>query len=88
MKETELKPCPFCGGKVKVKDHTDNWYGFNGYEISCGCGCGLKSRIPTETIFDGNKISTPMTERSKAESLKGLIDLWNRSIGNEQREAD
>lgn len=24
--ETELKPCPFCGGKAEFIDESDDWY--------------------------------------------------------------
>ncbi len=44
MKETELKPCPFCGGKARVRDATieeqgsvvnGNFYKFCGCEHYC-----------------------------------------------------
>lgn len=43
----ELKPCPFCGGKVKIRggqeDWTPTWYdpdsGGDPYFITCDCGC-------------------------------------------------
>lgn len=34
----ELKPSPFCGGEVEVKDYTDRIYGFWDYKIVCSCG--------------------------------------------------
>ena len=80
---TELKPCPFCGGKVELKDKTKNLYGFNGYEIKCNCGCMMKSDLCSEMICEGNKISTPVTERGKSKALKGLYDRWNRRATDE-----
>ncbi len=77
MKETELKPCPFCGGEVELKDCTSNFYGFNGYEIKCNCGCRLKSHLCSEMVFNGNKCSTPVTERGKSKALSDLVSLWN-----------
>lgn len=74
----ELKPCPFCGGEAELKDLTSNWYGFNGYEIKCDCGCRLKSHLCSEPRIEGNKYSTPITERGKSKALKDLIVLWNR----------
>jgi hypothetical protein len=43
----ELKPCPFCGGEVKIgggqEDWTPTWYdpdsGGDPYFIACNCGC-------------------------------------------------
>lgn len=86
MKQIELKPCPFCGGKVELKDKTSNFYGFNGYEIKCNCGCVMKSDICSEMIFEGNKCSTPVTERGKSKALSDLVALWNGSADRKQRE--
>ena len=88
MKETELKPCPFCGGQAELKDYTGNVYGFNGYEIKCKCGCGLKSHLCSEVICQGNKYSTPVTENGKAKALKDLINLWNGSADRKQSEGE
>lgn len=75
----ELKPCPFCGGEVELKDHTSNLYGFNGYEVRCKCGCGVKSHLCSEMRCQGNKISTPVTESGKAKALTDLVNLWNNA---------
>jgi Lar family restriction alleviation protein len=80
---SELKPCPFCGGKGKLRDLTGNLYGFNGYEIKCACGCYLKSHLCGEPQWDGNKYYTPVTERGKAKALEDLIILWNRRATDE-----
>ncbi len=42
---SELKPCPFCGGKA---EYTTNG---KAYWVTCW-GCGARSRI---TYFDGDK---------------------------------
>ena len=75
---SELKPCPFCGGKGELRDLTGNVYGFNGYEIKCACGCYLKSHLCSELQWVGNKYYTPVTERGKSKALEDLINLWNR----------
>lgn len=84
----ELKPCPFCGGEAELKDLINNLYGFNGYEIKCGCGCVLKSHLCSEPRWEGNKYCTPVTERGKAKALNDLIVLWNRRKDNEQSEEE
>lgn len=39
MNEIKLKPCPFCGGKVKVKIVKNNFYNEEVYFIKCQkCG--------------------------------------------------
>lgn len=86
MEQTKLKPCPFCGGKVELKDKTSNFYGFNGYEIKCNCGCVMKSDLCSEMIFEGNKCSTPVTERGKSKALSDLVALWNGSADRKQSE--
>jgi Lar family restriction alleviation protein len=83
---SELKPCPFCGGKGELRDLTGNLYGFNGYEIKCACGCYLKSHLCSEPRWEGNKYYTPVTERGKAKALEDLIILWNRRATDERAE--
>jgi Lar family restriction alleviation protein len=89
MKETELKPCPFCEGKdLELKDYTDRKYGFDGYEIKCKCGCRMASGSVHEHYWEGKRYCTPITEKSKNNALKDLYERWNRRADNEQREAD
>lgn len=87
MSKTELKPCPFCGGEAELKDLTRNIYGFNGYVIDCNCGCRLKSHLCSETLIEGNKYSTPITEHGKSKALKDLINLWNMEADNGKTQA-
>ena len=63
MNEPKLKPCPFCGGAVKIKDCTSNIYGFQDYLIKCDCGLRFHSQSTCEHYFVGNTYHTPQTVR-------------------------
>lgn len=86
MSETELKPCPFCGGKAVflVKSHTE--HGFNRgwlFGISCiNCGVALpKSNYKIETSFEANgAIKVTTDEREIA------IQAWNRRANENDTE--
>lgn len=62
MKETELRECPFCGGKACL----------DRYDIFCDCGA--KIEIPP---YVGGKVSIanfPTYEQARRQ----MIDAWNR----------
>ena len=69
---SELKPCPFCGGKVRIKYYeVDAPFTFTecGYEIRCKpCGIRFKERLSRMPQFD---------ERAD-EAKQMLIERWNR----------
>ena len=89
MKETELKPCPFCkSNDLEIKDYTDRMYGFDGYEIRCKCGCRMASGSVHEHYWVGKRYCTPITEKSKKIAYDKMIEDWNRRADNEQRETD
>ena len=89
MRQTELKPCPFCGGnEIEIKDYTDRKYGFDGYEIRCKCGLRFASGSVHEHYWEGKRYFTPMTENSKKIAYDKMVDGWNRRADNEQREAE
>lgn len=88
MKETELKPCPICGGEVTIKDCTSNIYGFQDYMIKCGCGLRFHSQSTCEHYWVGNTYHTPQTERAKKKAYDKMIEDWNRRADHEQRKAD
>ncbi len=47
--DDELKPCPFCGGKVSEwEDYDNSWY------VECNC-CGVKVIQPTDTKDEVDK---------------------------------
>ena len=71
MKETELKPCPFCGGEVELRGGLENWRptfydpdsGGDPYYIQCKCGC----------FFDNGYWEA-----------EDLINAWNRRSTDER----
>lgn len=66
---TELKPCPFCGGVVKISQETD-FCGDNWYEIK-GCDCKL--------IYYSEPFVFVETSKEKRNDIKmDLIKKWNR----------
>lgn len=75
MKDIELKPCPFCGGKGQLKRHTEcGGYGFF-YElvyVSCE-NCGAR----------GGKTDSYFHKENELEIL--AIANWERRADNEQR---
>lgn len=85
MKETELKPCPFCGGKAEI--HTQPIYIDMGVCIRC-TECHARSKFnPYDckyTYYHGEKNVYISQERA----TNDVIALWNRRADNEQREAD
>ena len=86
MKETELKPCPFCGGNdLTIKDNTNMVYGFDGYEIRCRCGCRFASGSVHDHYWQGKKYCTPITENSKKIAYDKMIEDWNRRSDNEKK---
>lgn len=87
MKETELKPCPFCGGEAKIKMvspfSNDFTAGFN-YVIKCK-KCGLQY---PHTFAIGFYL-TDKGEVKEAMAFEGVVEqskeLWNRRTDDEQR---
>jgi hypothetical protein len=77
---TELKPCPFCGGKVEIKDFTANIYGFNDYEIRCECGLRFRSISTCEHYWVGKTYHTPQTEKQKKIAYDKMIADYNRRV--------
>ena len=77
MKETELKPCPFCGGKANVYEYEaeqaiydKDTLGFLDIERSAryGCGCPVCGCIIADKT-----------------SKEQAINAWNRRADNEKR---
>ncbi len=75
--KTELKPCPFCGGKAEFNiistRSTNNTRGF-GFKIKCS-KCNITNQRVYELLIDLNSkglIGFPTDERQAA------VDDWNR----------
>lgn len=66
MPEMELKPCPFCGGKVKIECIDDEYY-----YISCERCCSSTS---FGHVFDDGTAG----DATKIE----VITAWNRRADN------
>lgn len=76
MKTIELKPCPFCGRKVKVQYYeidTPVTFTECGYEICCRhWGIRFKERLSRMPQFD-----------EKADiKRQNLIERWNRRVSD------
>ena len=80
MKETELKPCPFCGGKAEK--HYQPIYIDNGVCIRC-TKCGARSKFsPCDCkykYYHGEEDVFITKERATNDA----INLWNRRADNE-----
>ena len=79
MKETELKPCPFCGGEAELYSmKRDNRKRFGVYhmiaEIRCQGVLGCTARV-----------SQAGCDEKKA--FENAATIWNRRTDGEQREA-
>jgi hypothetical protein len=77
MKETELKPCPFCGQRARLWQITRALSGECSGTIRCSCGCTFTKEwyeiLPKDGFVLGND---------------DIVTAWNRRADNEQREAD
>ena len=64
---TELKPCPFCGGKVTIASYGNYWSIIaSGNEPNVSCGCRLF--MESELFHD---------EEGKQRQKEKLIEKWN-----------
>lgn len=62
MKETELKPCPFCGGKAVIEPYRVR----KGYEANIQCNGGCILHMGT------------ITYDTEEEAVEAVITAWNR----------
>ena len=69
---SELKPCPFCGGTVRIMTMGDEerfWHMITrGIENSCNCRVFMESKL----FYDGE---------SGEEQENELIEAWNTRVG-------
>lgn len=68
---TELKPCPFCGGKAErvVKVYAGKYY-YIGVVNCISCGCEIRQKISM-----GSWIKNP-----EREAKRRVTRLWNRRV--------
>lgn len=70
----ELKPCPFCGGKAKIKAIAKSY----GFTIWCACGCGAQTE---EFCPNMNKEDDTMENIETCK--KRATEAWNRRVNDE-----
>lgn len=84
MKETKLKPCPFCVGEAEIRKSKN--YGFvDCVHVYCAtCGASIP-KTPINHLFYvcGKQVSL-----SEEQAIARVTNIWNRRSDNEQREAD
>ena len=83
MKETELKPCPFCGGKAERK-RCKAYYIDADYAHCTKCGATMP-KVPINHFFYTQGKEVRLTEE---QAMQKTANEWNRRTNNEQREAD
>ena len=65
--ETELKPCPFCGGKAEFIDESDDWY--SKYSVDYEW---VNLPMMVRCVECGAKI-----EADENDAKEDIIDQWN-----------
>ena len=96
MKETELKPCPFCGSEsVKVtgryrRKWSSQGVGYNTYSVKCNkCHArgGTASGYTRNALYELTERGETVLE-TEYQIIQRAVTAWNRRADNEQREAD
>lgn len=79
MADTELKPCPFCGGEARLYSmKRDRRKRFGVYHLIAEIRC---------SAWDCNaNVSQAGVDETKA--FENAAKMWNRRAYNEQREAE
>jgi len=80
---SELKPCPFCGGKVNaVLSVRKDEYGVIGKSIEC-VHCGATMESVCEYIGGGEYIANDTTINN---CLTDVVERWNTRASNQRGE--
>lgn len=79
MQNTELKPCPFCGGKTYIKK-TSNGYCNSYFSITAEIGCReCKLSMEGENKFDVDEfMNIHMLDGNNG--IGEMIKKWNRRV--------
>lgn len=80
LKQPTLKPCPFCGGKAKIKEYRQELpfsEERNIFFVCCSkCGCS-PFHFSEINLYYQNDI-----ENRKNKLIEEAIEAWNRRIDN------
>ena len=68
---TELKPCPFCGGKAETNFTAQFWY----FTVRCeSCDAGITKTIKPMEIIGTKAVTFEMVRNA----MKTAGEAWNR----------
>ena len=77
----ELKPCPFCGGEVRIVEYYDNDGIVAWYRVSRGVD--EKNRCNCRVFMESRMFLRTSSDEQKQTELKDLSDAWNRRVEND-----
>ena len=72
---TGLKPCPFCGGEVRINYMGNNWLISRAYRSSCVCRIFMES----DQFFDAD---------SRETTKEKLIERWNNRVSEAEEKEE
>ena len=75
MMNENLKPCPFCGGKVTVAEMGNDEYGH--YIVTRGLG---EDKCTCRVFMESGQFEKADTEEYKEKAKSDLIERWNRRV--------
>lgn len=79
MKETELKPCPFCGGKAEIR--RGKIYLMDTVQAHCTeCGASMP-KVPINHLLYTQGKAVRLTEE---QAMQKTANEWNRRADNDE----